>query len=152
MEADRWLRPQTRLMVITVGITVGGVWLFLGASTACAAVWWPEHHILDNTAIEWSRGTFVLSSMFSLPWLVIWLWFHRVAWLVSPDGIAVYRRGKLLRSYAWSDIDSLHVWSNYAVVRAPRCRFGDEIFWLSTVDASWLRGRVAHPESSKRLA
>ena len=119
MDANRWLRPNVRVMMLTTATVVGGLWLLLAVSTGYAAVWWPEHRILHSTVATRLGGTAMLSSFLASPFVFLWLWMRRVAWRVGPEGIAVYRGDRLMRSLAWEEITTLHVLPCYAVLRSP---------------------------------
>jgi hypothetical protein len=69
---------------------------------------------------------------------------------VGTDGIAVYRRGKLKRSFDWPEITTLHILPFYAVARSAARPFGEEIFWLGAEDIAWLR-EIANDRLGQRL-
>jgi hypothetical protein len=139
MDAERWLRPRGRVAVLATGFISGGLWVFFAAFTAYAAVWWPEHKILENTPGEWLLGSILLSSFFSLPIVGAWLWIRRVTWHVGAGGITVFRRGTPRRSFDWPDITTLIIMPCYAVARSVDHPLGSEIPFLAADDVSWLR-------------
>jgi hypothetical protein len=150
MDAQRWLRPRARPAFLSAGFIVGGLWALLGAFTAYAAVWWPGHAILKNTAAGALGGMAGLSSILALPFACGWLWVRQVTWRVGAGGIEVFRRGTLRRTFDWSEITALHVLPFYAVARSAAHPFGEEIFWLAAEDVSWLR-EIAKDRLGQRL-
>ncbi len=139
MDADRWFQPCAWVAFLTMGLVAGGLWILFALWTAYAVVWWPEHQALKNGVADWLRGmTILISILVASPLVLHWLWFRRVAWHVGPGGIAVYRRGKLRKSFDWSEIVTLNVLPFYAAVRSAAHPFGQEIPWLAGEDVLWL--------------
>jgi hypothetical protein len=139
MEAVKCLRPRGRLAPLSAGAIVVGLWTLLGGFAAYAVVWWPEHPMLKGTFAHTLQGTAILSTIFISPFVPLWLWIRHATWYVGPDGIAVYCRGRLKRSFAWPEITTLHILPFYAVVRSATRSFEEEIFWLGAEDVAWLR-------------
>jgi|GEM_PF-4188420 len=139
MDAARCLRPRFRVALAMAGCFVGGVWALFAAFTAYAAVWWPEHGILENTATSWLVGTTALSSIFVLLFACDWVWVRHLSWRVGSQGIAVYRLARLQRSFDWSDITTLQVMTYSAGIRSGSYPLGEEIRYLAAEDSLWLQ-------------
>ena len=149
MDAERWLRPRARIALATASAVVIGLWSLLATFTAYAVVWWPEHAMLKSSVAHALRGDALLSLILASPVALAWRWFRQVTWHVGPDGIAVYRRGRLKRSIGWPEITTLHILPFYAVARSAARPFGEEILWLGGGDVSWLR-EIAKDRLGKR--
>jgi len=136
--------------LVTAAVVAVGLWTLLAVFSASAAMWWPGHAMLKSTVAHALRGTAMLSMIFVSPVAFAWLWIRHVAWQVGPDGVAVYRRGRLRRSFDWREITTLHILPFYAVARSAACPFGEEIFWLGAEDVEWLR-EIANDRLGHRL-
>lgn len=151
MDEERWIRPNARVMDACVASIFAFMYGHLGLLTAFAWIWWPAHHILDNTAAEWFWGTALLASILAAPVLAYWFWCRRSAWHVGPAGIAIRRGRRPARVIPWPDVREVVVLFHYAVVRT-RTRpgvAGYELPFLTRDDERWLRafvrGRVGGP-------
>lgn len=149
METVREVRPDRRSPLFLAAVLIGGLWMFLAGFPAYAAVWWPDHGILENDALHWIGGALVLSCIFGVPVLIQWLMDRRTVWLVNEAGITIRRAGKL-RLLPWSEIRWLRVLPFAAIIRAKSKPYTERLNWVSRADTAWLqelsamrRGRTA---------
>lgn len=138
MDAERFLRPSGRVALVTAMVAVVGLWMFF-AALAGSAAWWPEHAMRKYSVRHTLWVTTLLSMFYASPIAFVWLWIRHVRWHISPDGIAIYRRSRLKRSYTWSQLKELRIFPNYAVARSATYLIGDEMLFLEAADVSWLR-------------
>ena len=138
-ESERFLRPDPRRLVRLTTIVVVALWLLLGAFTGYAALWWPDHHILDNSPAEWITGSMMLSLIFAAPFAISWLGDRRVTWRVNSEGVEVRRGDHEWQSFTWMEVKALDVLPFAVVVRLTRAPLVVRLPWPAVSDATWLR-------------
>lgn len=137
--SETLLRPDPRQLLRPCALVVGGVWLFLAGLTAYAAMWWPDHAILDNTVAEWFGGMAANGAILATPFAISWLANRRVAWRVGLEGVTVYYGTKLRRSFGWAEVVSLQVLPAAIIVRLTTRPFEERFQWPHKDGAAWLR-------------
>jgi hypothetical protein len=140
MHDECWLRPDARRAAKLLLILLGGLWAFLAAFTAYAALFWPDNKILDNTPASWVGGMLVLSCIAAAPCLLCFrLLDRRTAWRVNPEGITVHRRGQPVRFLDWSQIVRLRILPFGIFVRTSSRPFVERVHWVPVDQADWFR-------------
>lgn len=146
MDAGKWLRPDVRQLYHFVTIVFAFQWLGMAGFTLYASLWRPDHAILKQTPAEWLAWMAEASLFFATLFALSWLQVRRVAWLVGPEGIAVYRGTTLKRSFAWSEVQSLRLLRFGGVsARLATRPFVERLSFLAVAERVWLREFVKGP-------
>ncbi|MEZ0265042.1 MAG: hypothetical protein ACAI43_09965 [Phycisphaerae bacterium] len=117
---------------------VGALWAFDIGLTACAAIWWPGHGILENSVGQWVGGAVVLSCVLAAPVFIGWRADRKTVWVVDEAVVTARRGGAAARSVAWSEICSLRALPLAAILRARSTPYVERLNWIGAADRAWL--------------
>jgi hypothetical protein len=106
---ERWLHPDYRGLLLFLVIVIGLLAALIVPVDIYDYFFLPAYSIIYKPPSVWLSERAKAVAMMCVVCLIGWLVERRKAWLVSQDGIAMYRFGRQTRLLHWSELRGVNV-------------------------------------------